>query len=302
MPEPKIGDDLATPADRRKALGLGVILPAAILLLVGIGPAGTAYTAIQSPGCPWALSAALGVVLALPGIALAWVSIRSLIDSRFARITAGVILSLLILLFYAVGAGSAPRMAGGSDVIRVSSALRGLAKARVEAMEKGIDDSSTVLVSMHAGIVRPSLFFDFTCPNFPRMPRADEFNYGGITAEDAASQRVTREAIIEAANRSLGDKPWERIGLINSLRAWPTVEARDRRHPALIVLYAFHESEGHRSALVGFADSSVNLWSDPIDEDERQRLADAIYLAERLGIAPPPPELIDFVNPAATTR
>lgn len=295
-------DYLGTPTDARLTRGLGSILPAVILLLLSLVPSGIAYAAARQPGCPWILNASLALACGLLGVTLCWVSVRSLIKSRIARIAACAVLSMLLVVFYAGGLSSMARMRGGSDVVRIGASLRGFAQARLSAIEEGIDEPSTLLVLMHDRIITPEIFFDMTCPTLPPMPRVDVFNYDGITAEDAANQRVTREALIEAANRSLADQPWERIGWFNFLREWPTPVDQGRMPTWIIVACAVYQRNGARIAIVTYSDSNTTYWHEPIEEHDRQELVRAISDAEFLGIAPPPQELIDFVKTPSETR
>ncbi|MGP1347544.1 MAG: hypothetical protein ACTS3F_12880 [Phycisphaerales bacterium] len=186
--------------------------------------------------------------------------------------------------------------------IHTAGRLRSIGQARQAAEANGIEHAATLLLLLPERYITPEIMIspEYACPLCPPMPDPGVFNYNGITMDDALQGLASEQEIIDAANAVLGDEPWERIGWTWHLRdGRPYQPGAD---PEIIVGGGifYYQYERAMIAQVLHADASVRTWH-PTDPDLHAKLHAATTAAERLGVAPPPRELFEFVNTTSAT-
>ncbi|MGP1347543.1 MAG: hypothetical protein ACTS3F_12875 [Phycisphaerales bacterium] len=291
------GPQSPTPSPRgasRWTIGIPLALFAMLASIVSWQQATVARIADLQPGCdplPHRLTAG-----ALAILALALFITASIMVAR-ARWLPAIALALTLAgtacFASVVVASGLARARVGAVGVHVSASLRAVSQARHAAEEDGDPHAETLFLLLHARSLTPEiLFLPCGCPYWPPGVTADEFDYQGITAEDALLRRVSTQQITDAARASLGDEPWERLSW-----AWYLRDARPYRDPIdpEIIVGGGIICTLTLRAYVLHADGTVNIWR-PTDPDLEAKLQAATTAAERHGVAPPPRELIDFVN------
>ncbi|MGP1347542.1 MAG: hypothetical protein ACTS3F_12870 [Phycisphaerales bacterium] len=260
----------------------------------------TAIAASRQPGCPVGPHAITTLIPA--GIAAIIAAFAIVAPARRNALRA-IVLSLTLALIAIPIAWTLENMLlrrrDGALLVQLAAQFRAVDQARKEAERLGAPHEHTAMLLVRDRHIPPALllFDGFACPRCPPMPAIDRFAYASITLDDAWSQRVTADQIIDAANATLGDDPWERIGW-----TWHLRDARPHRSldPDIIVAGGVLWANHSMAVILTFADGDVRWWRDT-DPDLQAKLHAATTAAERLGVAPPPPELLEFVNNASTT-
>lgn len=224
--------------------------------------------------------------------------------SPHRRRSAAVAMAVVVVALAAAWTALVPalqRARHGADRVPVGDALRVFAQGMNALHAEDLSQDGTAFMLFYHRVVEPETLFMTQRSSIPAppMPTIDAFNYEGITARDSYERTVTREQIVAAAKTVLGDEPWERIGSLRLLRAPFDWWARDAG--LVIVGFAFNEVGSGRYVWIVRADGSARHWH-ATDPELQAKLTTAIEAAESAGVAPPPQELIDFINAPTTTR
>ncbi|MGP1347545.1 MAG: hypothetical protein ACTS3F_12885 [Phycisphaerales bacterium] len=288
------------PTPRTPRIALGLL--AAITALVATPASGSstflAMLARHQPGCSareHAIAALLSGGYAIAATAAAIYLAAGTNTRRWLRLTPPALIALALV--FSAACFELPRHRTGTWGVPPSNMLRAYAQARNAAPEPPPGDPAplgTILLLIHDRSITPgSILLGEACPERPPMPSPHEFDYAGITPAQAYERRITRERIVEAASAVLGDDPWERIGWCGFLR--DQRRFADIPDEAIIVAYAFHHTRMGPRVHLAFADATVR-GHDPDHDDLLSIIANATTAAERLGVALPPQELIEFAR------
>ena len=183
-----------------------------VFALAAIPPAIHAHTASAHADCPTLWHTIISAFLAL--ISLAFFAFAFVVSARpsLARRLGVAACAIVVTGAGIIGFTALNRARNGTYMFDAMHPMRYYALTRRNAIEQGDASAGSVLAMFHAHPELLPLVFDPGCPTLPPMPDREEYGYAGITAADAAARRATIEQIHAAAEQTLGDQHWERIG------------------------------------------------------------------------------------------